>query len=147
MTRNFATEQIIRELDNRRYIAMVRKDFDALEVLLDDELMYVHSSGVVDTKSTYMGGIRTGHWDYQHVKRSGFESAEPVIRVVGDVALVFATLAIELIARGEKSTFKSRAFAIWMHRDGRWRLRTVHSVAMGEPAAPGIRRSRRKTRV
>jgi ketosteroid isomerase-like protein len=130
MTTIFHSEQTIRELEDRRYGAMVSKDFDLLDTLLDENVMYTHSSGVIDTKSSYMDGIRSGVWDYQRVIRTGFEGAEPLVRIVGDTALVFAKLSIEQITRGEHIAFTTRALAVWVRQAGQWRLQAVQSSAI-----------------
>jgi hypothetical protein len=130
MTTISHTEQTIRELEDRRYGAMVSKDFGLLDTLLDENVMYTHSSGVIDTKSSYMDGIRSGLWDYQRVIRTGFEGAEPLVRIVGDAALVFAKLSIEQITRGEAIAFTTRALAVWVRQAGQWRLQAVQSSAI-----------------
>ena len=60
----------IKQLEDARYAAMLGKDIPVLERLLDDKLIYMHSTGVADTKSSYIEGLRTGVWDYREVDRT-----------------------------------------------------------------------------
>jgi hypothetical protein len=57
-----------------------KKDVAALERILHDDLLYVHSSGgVADSKESYIAGLRDGLWDYSQISRSvpvhGYETA------------------------------------------------------------------------
>ena len=62
-------EQTIHDLESRRYQAMIDSDVAALQELLADEMIYTHSSSVVDDKTSYVGGFRTGKWNYRKVER------------------------------------------------------------------------------
>lgn len=47
------TTQLL-ELEEQRRHALVNKDFDLLATLFADELVYMHSTGVVQDKPTYL---------------------------------------------------------------------------------------------
>ena len=49
----------IAHLDRERVAALLAKDTPALNRLLDDELVYVHSTGVADSKQSYLEGLVT----------------------------------------------------------------------------------------
>lgn len=73
------------EAEQARQHALVRKDLAALEWLLADDLVHVHSSGQVHTKPEFIA-----HLD----RMGGFRSIErgPLdIRVEGDIAIVTGT--------------------------------------------------------
>jgi hypothetical protein len=53
---------MIRNLEDSRYAAMLAKDIDTLNFLLHDDLTYVHSTGDIDTKQSYMAGLNDGTW-------------------------------------------------------------------------------------
>ena len=55
-----SVEQDILALEDRRCAAMTGADADALAAMLHDDLVYTHSSGVVDDKASYLGAIRSG---------------------------------------------------------------------------------------
>ncbi|MFM0503211.1 MULTISPECIES: nuclear transport factor 2 family protein [Paraburkholderia] len=121
---NQAIEQV-QQLEDARYAAMVSKDIPTLERLLDDKLIYMHSTGVADTKSSYIEGLRTGIWDYH-----GIDRTEPQYQVDGDIVLVFGKLAIRMITRGVFKAFESRALAVWVRKPEGWRLLAVQSGAI-----------------
>ena len=47
-------------LENSRYRAMVRVDIDRLDTLLDDDLIFTHASGKIDSKRTFLESLRSG---------------------------------------------------------------------------------------
>ena len=44
--------------EDARYAAQMANDFPAMEKLIADDLVYIHSSSVVDTKQTYIESMR-----------------------------------------------------------------------------------------
>ena len=117
--------EAIRELEEQRYAAMLAADGAALEELLDDALTYTHSSGVVDTKASYIGGVRDKVWEYKNIAR---ENERVVIR--GGCGLVFCRLKIDLNVRGTPKKVDSNALAVWVEDNGQTRLVAVHSAGI-----------------
>lgn len=118
-------------LEDERYAAMLSKDTEALERLLHPDLVYMHSSGVADSKSSYIGGLRDGVWDYQHIRRS-----EQKFLVREPVALVFNRLSISIVIRGVAKELDNKALAVWVATEGRWQLLALQSGAI--PVEKGI---------
>jgi len=114
----------VRECEKRRFAAMCAGDLATLDVLLDDELTYTHSSGVIDRKQSYLKGIREKLWDYRDINTS-----DERIVIRGDAALVFCRLQIDVNIRGTPKKVDSRALAVWTRASGDWRLVAVHSTA------------------
>jgi hypothetical protein len=117
--------QTVLALEEQRYAAMLAGDVVTLERLLDDKLTYTHSSGVVDTKATYIAGVRDKVWEYKAIARED----ERVV-VGGNCALVFCRLRIELLVRGAPRKVDSKALAVWVQDKERCRLIAVHSSAV-----------------
>ncbi|MGQ0547517.1 MAG: nuclear transport factor 2 family protein [Betaproteobacteria bacterium] len=126
MNREPAAE--ILRLEDERYGAMLAKDLKTLERLLDEELVYIHSSGVADGKESYLRGLREGLWDYQQIGRT-----EQSVKLAGDAALVFNRLAISIRVRGAQKELDTRALAVWVRRAGGWRLIALQSAALPKP--------------
>ena len=52
--------QAIIALDAKRMAASVAKDFDALNQIIADDLIYTHSSARMDTKASLIGNMKSG---------------------------------------------------------------------------------------
>ena len=64
-----ADKNTLRELEDRRYRAMIAADAAALDELLADTLIYTHSNATSDTKASYLAGVRNGKWKYRSIER------------------------------------------------------------------------------
>ncbi len=107
-----------------RTAAMLALDVKRLDEMLDDGLVYMHSSGVTDTKQAYLDGVKSRLWEYKTIKR---EDVRTTVR--GDTATVFCHLMIDLLMKGEPRKVDSNALAVWTKASGRWRLLSVLSSA------------------
>jgi hypothetical protein len=54
-------------IEKRRYDAMVHKDTAMLKFLLADSLTFIHSSGVIDNKISFLKDIGSGRITYQFI--------------------------------------------------------------------------------
>lgn len=121
-----AASEEIRALEDRRYAAMLAGDVGVLEQLLDPALRYTHSSGVVDSKQSYIDGVRQKRWEYRSIDR-----AEETIVLHGDAALVFNRFRASIKVSGTPKELDNRMLAVWSRAGGGWRLVAVHSTPAG----------------
>ena len=111
------TQETIRLLESRRYRAMCEADAQTLDQLLGDSLVYTHSYGGADTKSSYLDGMRSKKWVYRSIER-------PVedIQVHGDCAVVTGQVRIELLSDGKPKTLNSRFTNVWVKGATGWQM-------------------------
>lgn len=111
------TETTIRALEDERYGAVLRGDFDAFAALAHPELTYTHSNGAVDSLDSYRDKVENGFYLYHRIDH-------PVDKVVvsGDTALVVGEMHADITAGGTRKTLANRALAVWVRADDRWRL-------------------------
>ena len=111
------TPETIRLLESRRYRAMCEADAQTLDQLLGDSLVYTHSYGGADSKSSYLDGMRSKKWVYRAIER-------PVedIQMHGDCAVVTGQVRIELLSDGKPKTLNSRFTNIWVKGAKGWRM-------------------------
>jgi ketosteroid isomerase-like protein len=111
------------------YRAMITRDMDALQNLLSDDLVYIHSPGFADTKQSYLAGVRGGLFEYESITR-----LEGEVRPYGDAALLFGKIDMLVGRTGEtKQTIRLLHSLLWSKRDRTWRLsfRQATRVPMG----------------
>ncbi len=61
------TAQTIAQLERERFDAQVSKNFPTLERIFADDLIYTHSNGHQDSKTSYIDSIRSGQSRYDQV--------------------------------------------------------------------------------
>jgi ketosteroid isomerase-like protein len=57
----------VEALERQRFEAQVKKDYPVLEKLFGDDLVYTHSDGHQDTKTSYIQSIRDGKSQYEKI--------------------------------------------------------------------------------
>lgn len=60
-------ESEIERQEERRYQAMLDNDLVTLERLLGEELRYIHSNALVDSKASYIASLKAGAVQYQQI--------------------------------------------------------------------------------
>ena len=57
----------LREAERALYAAMVRKDTAALEAMLHDDLIFVHSTALVEDRPTYLVSVAANRYRYESI--------------------------------------------------------------------------------
>jgi|HubBroStandDraft_5_1064220.scaffolds.fasta_scaffold606714_1 hypothetical protein len=96
--------------EDARYAAQTKSDFDALERLYGDDLVYVHSSAVTDSKSSYIDRQRSG-LHYRVMRPSDVK-----IRVFGCLAIITGRGDYEVTQNGQDSSPHLLFTSIWAKR-------------------------------
>jgi len=103
--------------EDRRYRAMQDADLATLDEVCADGLSYAHSSGVRDTKSEYLGKLRSGYYVYRRIDH-------PVerVEVLGDTAIVVGRMTADVEVQGTPKTIDNLALAVWTRASGTWQF-------------------------
>jgi ketosteroid isomerase-like protein len=112
-----AIEEILR-LEKARSDAIVNKDAAAADKLFADDLVYIHSSGRLDTKQSFVGKLADGSAAYTR-----FDFSNVKVRVYGNCAIVSGDV---LISAG--SQLDLRFTDVWVKGAAGWRNVHWHSV-------------------
>jgi ketosteroid isomerase-like protein len=96
-----STEKEILALEDKRFAAMIARDFAAVDSVTHADLLYTHSSGVTDTKASWIESMKSGKVKYKSAKCS-----ERQVRFFGDVALTRGRAAIEVDIGGEPKSLR-----------------------------------------
>lgn len=108
---------LISALEEQRYQAMQSNDLENIQCLLHPELSYVHSSGKVDNRDSFMKNLRDGLSIYhriQHVVHKVHQS--------GDTAMVFGEMVADITSHGEAKTIQNRTLNVWLRTGMNWQL-------------------------
>jgi len=116
-------KQTIRQLEDRRFRAMVEADAAALEELLADSMIYTHSSATTDGKASYIAGVRSKKWQYRKIERPVEE-----IQVYGDTAVVAGQVRIDILVEGQPKIMNSRYTNVWIKGAKGWQMTAWEST-------------------
>lgn len=99
--------------EDARYAAQMSNDFAAMDRLIANDLVYIHSSALVDNKQTYIESMRTGAVKYRVMRRS-----DVVVRTFGCVATLTGNGNFDVTVNDKEMTVELRFHAIWAKREG-----------------------------
>ena len=120
----------VKNLEDRRFQAMIDGDFDALDKLLGDGLIYTHSTGQSDTRAAYIAQCKNGTFKYTKIER-------PIenIQVYGDTVVVTGHTKMDVIADGKPKVLNSRYTDVWIRSPKGWQMVVWQSTPIRAPAA------------
>jgi ketosteroid isomerase-like protein len=120
----------IKKLEDRRFQAMIDGDFDALDKLLGDGLVYTHSTGLSDTRAEYIAKCRKGVFKYRKIER-------PIenIQVYGNTAVVTGHTKMEVMADGAPKLLNSRYTNVWIKDAKGWQMVVWQSTPVPTPTS------------
>ena len=111
--------------DDRRFQAMMKQDWAALEASLADDLVYVHSSARVESKSEHVGNLKAGKPYYR-----GASPRERKVRMKGDVGIVNGISDMHVENAGKENRFTIRYLAVYAKSAGRWQMTAWQSTKL-----------------
>lgn len=97
--------------EKARFAAQMSGDGAAMNKLFGDDLVYIHSSTVQDTKKSFIESITSGN-----VKYRSMHQGEATVRTYGCVAIVSGAAKFEVTVKGENRTLDLLYHAIWAKR-------------------------------
>lgn len=118
------TADELQETDWRRRQAMIAADVSGLEGLLAEELIWTHSSGKIDDKSSFLDKLASKAVDYQTL-----EVTDDVVTGHGDIMIHHGTLTGQVAVDGTEKALRNRFLSVWQWRDGTFVLLAWQSTA------------------
>ncbi|WP_411884789.1 nuclear transport factor 2 family protein [Polaromonas sp. YR568] len=127
-----ALESSLLAAEEARRLAMLAADTAALDTLLSDALAYTHSTGVTDSKASYLRLLANGALRYE-----ALEFAAPQARLLGagTTGLVSAVMRATILKGEVRRDIASSYLAVWEHTASGWVLQAVQATALPAKAA------------
>ncbi len=101
------------QAEDVRYAAQMANDFEAMQRLFGDDLVYIHSSSAVDDKALYIDSMRSGTVKYRVMRRS-----DVTVRTYGCLAIVTGNADFDVTVKGQELSEPLRFHSIWAKREG-----------------------------
>lgn len=113
-------------LEEARFSATIAHDVEAMRALLRDDFTFIHSSGRIDGKQSYLDLLGSGDLRYLEMKWSDMR----VIARIGAMAQIFSRLDFTADLGGRKLAVSAYIIATWIEEGGAWRVLTVQSSGL-----------------
>jgi ketosteroid isomerase-like protein len=111
------TEADVLRADDRRFEAMRRSDWAALDAALADDLTYVHSTARLESKDEHIANLRAGKPHYR-----GIAPRERRVRVREGVGVVNGVSEMHVERDGKEQRFTVRYLAVYAKAGQHWRM-------------------------
>ena len=117
-----ADEQQIQQAEKGWADAVKAKDFAKLEAMLTPDLIYAHSTGIIDDKTQYLTKMKTGKQNY-----AGIEHKSTTVRMHGNAAIAHSK--VRMHGTNATGPFDDQLMMIhvWVKSNGKWML-AVHQT-------------------
>ncbi len=125
MTDAMDLETALLEADARRRNAMIAADIATLGGLLSDDLIWIHSSGKLDSKSGLLASIGSGVVVY-----GALDVTDIRVSTHGEVFLCHGTLHGTASRNGVEKNLASRFSSVWKHRNGSFEMLAWQSTGI-----------------
>ena len=116
--------------DDRRFDAMRRGDWVALDAALADDLTYVHSTARLESKTEHIANLRAGRPHYR-----GIAPRDRKARVHGGIGVVNGVSEMHVERDGKEQRFTVRYLAVYAKAGEHWRMIAWQSTR--QPEAQG----------
>jgi ketosteroid isomerase-like protein len=104
-------------VDDRRFEAMRKEDWPALDAVLADDLTYVHSTARLESKAEHIANLRAGKPHYR-----GIAPRDRTARVHGTIGLVNGVSEMHVERDGKEQRFTVRYLAVYAKAGAGWRM-------------------------
>jgi len=99
--------------EDARYAAQMSNDFAAMEKMFSPDLVYTHTSSVVDNKQSYIDSMRSGKVVYKVMRRSDVQ-----VRTFGCIAILTGNGNFDVNVNDKDVNVLLRFTSIWQKKDG-----------------------------
>lgn len=119
-------EESLKEAELNRFKVMVAKDIPGLQAVLHKDLVYFHSSGMQDSKDTYIASIVSGKSSYVAITPEEMQQ-----RVYGKTGINTGIVSIlQQAADGAQTTIRLRFTDVFVYADKRWQMVSWQSTKL-----------------
>jgi hypothetical protein len=113
-----ALRQRVTETERALYRAQIAGRVEQIEPLLGADLVYIHSTGVAESKEEYLAGVADRLYEY-----GAIESRDTRLQVFADVAIMNGIVEMTVSAHGAAKQLIHLLFClIWARHGDAWLL-------------------------
>jgi ketosteroid isomerase-like protein len=110
-------QEAVMAADDERIRATLAADIDALRALYAADLVYVHASGVQDTRDSLLENVSSGPVRYRDLRRDA-----ALVRIFGDTAVMNGRFTADVTIKDVDRSFPASFTSVWVRSAGRWTM-------------------------
>ena len=108
--------ELCREAYRKMYRAMIAKDADALDAVLDDSFVLVHMTGMRQDKRAFISAVVNGTLNYYSCRDDSID-----VKINGDTAVLIGKSQVNAaVFGGGKHTWRLEQDLTLVKRDSKW---------------------------
>lgn len=116
----------IESIEKQRFTAMEKKDIPFLEEVLADDLVYIHSNALTETKADFLSSIKTGKIVYEKMEVEEMQ----VRRYEKTTAIVNGIVHVQVQLNGKAADLRLRYTNVYIKQNGKWKMETWQSTKL-----------------
>ena len=113
----------VKATEAERFRLMTANDLSGLMGYLDEDLVYIHSTGEMETKAEFLERVRSGKLRYRSI-----QPAAARVRTVGSVAIVTGRAKVGVTSDGADRDLEILYTSVYRKTGGRWKLLSWQST-------------------
>ena len=110
--------------EDARYGVQANRDFEGMQRLFGDDLVYIHSTGAKDDKASYIERQRAG-LHYRGVTRDNAN-----VRVFDCLAIITGAASVDVTVKAEDRTLRLMFHSVWVKRGSDLKFISWESTAI-----------------
>ncbi len=119
---NQAKEKTILQLHETKFGWLVNKQYDSLKSILDEQLMYIHSNGWIESKDDIIADLKSGKLNYLGVKVT-----ESKARIFKGTGIVTGKGTFNVIMDGKPIELQLMYSEVYIEKKKGWKLVSRHA--------------------
>jgi ketosteroid isomerase-like protein len=117
----------VKAAENEWLTGITKNDFRKLDQVLADELVYLHSTGVMDSKASYVKSLQSGKQKYVSGKINDLK-----IRVYGQTAVLNGDANFEFVTDGKPGKAHLKYTHVFVKGGKGWQLVSHQSLKVAD---------------
>ena len=119
---NAAKEKTILQLHESKFNWLVNKQYDSLKIILDENLVYIHSNGWTESKNEIITDLKSGKLNYLGVKVT-----ESKARIFKGTGIVTGKGTFNVVMDGKPIELQLMYTEVYIEKKKGWKLISRHA--------------------
>lgn len=119
----FAQQAAVLSAEQTRFTAQIKQDAATLQAILHDDLYYLHSNGLAESKDDFITSVTSGKIVYQNM-----QSSQHSFRQYGKTAILTGLLQVDGLYEGTPFSVALYYTSVYLRKKGRWWLLSWQST-------------------